>query len=134
MIISESELQAAEVMAQHPAALQLRLLQTVVEVAAEKNSTLMLPFPVERCASSNVPPPRPPRRSEQWPRRRTPVWRATQPGLTGGQQHAGRAGSGVDQAQVPRDLLPVLAGGVAEGVADQVQHAGLDHGSGATPW
>jgi regulator of protease activity HflC (stomatin/prohibitin superfamily) len=28
-------------------ALQLRLLQTVVEVAAEKNSTLVLPFPVE---------------------------------------------------------------------------------------
>jgi regulator of protease activity HflC (stomatin/prohibitin superfamily) len=39
--------QAAEAMAQHPAALQLRLLQTVVEVAAEKNSTLVLPFPVE---------------------------------------------------------------------------------------
>jgi hypothetical protein len=34
-------------MAGHPAALQLRLLQTVVEVAAEKNSTLVLPFPVE---------------------------------------------------------------------------------------
>ena len=39
--------QAAEAMAVHPAALQLRLLQTVVEVAAEKNSTLVLPFPVE---------------------------------------------------------------------------------------
>jgi hypothetical protein len=34
-------------MTAHPAALQLRLLQTVVEVAAEKNSTLVLPFPVE---------------------------------------------------------------------------------------
>jgi regulator of protease activity HflC (stomatin/prohibitin superfamily) len=39
--------QAAEEMAQQPAALQLRLLQTVVAVAAEKNSTLVLPFPVE---------------------------------------------------------------------------------------
>ncbi len=39
--------QAAETMAEHPAALQLRLLQTVVEVASEKNSTLVLPFPVE---------------------------------------------------------------------------------------
>ncbi|GII87251.1 peptidase [Sphaerisporangium siamense] len=39
--------QAAEAMTQHPAALELRLLQTVVEVAAEKNSTLVLPFPVE---------------------------------------------------------------------------------------
>jgi hypothetical protein len=34
-------------MAATPAALQLRLLQTVVAVAAEKNSTLVLPFPVE---------------------------------------------------------------------------------------
>jgi regulator of protease activity HflC (stomatin/prohibitin superfamily) len=39
--------QAAAVMAADPAALQLRLLQTVVEVAAEKNSTLVMPFPVE---------------------------------------------------------------------------------------
>jgi regulator of protease activity HflC (stomatin/prohibitin superfamily) len=44
---SQTLAQAAEVMAEHPAALQLRLLQTVVEVAAEKNSTLVLPFPVE---------------------------------------------------------------------------------------
>ena len=39
--------QAATVMSADPAALQLRLLQAVVEIAAEKNSTLMLPFPVE---------------------------------------------------------------------------------------
>ncbi|MFE4264714.1 slipin family protein [Streptomyces sp. NPDC056883] len=39
--------EAAEVMSEQPAALQLRLLQTVVAVAAEKNSTLVLPFPVE---------------------------------------------------------------------------------------
>src|ERR1700733_11372655 len=39
--------QAAAVMSADPAALQLRLLQTVVEVAAEKNSTLVMPFPVE---------------------------------------------------------------------------------------
>jgi regulator of protease activity HflC (stomatin/prohibitin superfamily) len=38
---------AARVMADTPSALQLRLLETVVEVAAEKNSTLVLPFPVE---------------------------------------------------------------------------------------
>ena len=48
-------------MAEHPAALQLRLLQTVVEVAAEKNSTLVLPFPVELLrflerATPNQPP------------------------------------------------------------------------------
>ncbi|HEU5389795.1 MAG TPA: hypothetical protein VFV73_28240, partial [Streptosporangiaceae bacterium] len=39
--------EAATVMAADPAALQLRLLQTVTEVAAEKNSTLVMPFPVE---------------------------------------------------------------------------------------
>jgi regulator of protease activity HflC (stomatin/prohibitin superfamily) len=39
--------EAAKVMTENPAALQLRLLETVVEVAAEKNSTLVLPFPVE---------------------------------------------------------------------------------------
>jgi regulator of protease activity HflC (stomatin/prohibitin superfamily) len=38
---------AAATMSADPAALQLRLLQTVVEVAAEKNSTLVMPFPVE---------------------------------------------------------------------------------------
>jgi regulator of protease activity HflC (stomatin/prohibitin superfamily) len=54
IISAEGELQAshklaeaASVMADTPAALQLRLLETVVEVAAEKNSTLVLPFPVE---------------------------------------------------------------------------------------
>jgi len=35
------------VMARDPAALQLRLLQTVVEVAGERNSTLVMPVPVE---------------------------------------------------------------------------------------
>ncbi|GAB3481885.1 slipin family protein [Amycolatopsis cihanbeyliensis] len=44
---SEKLSQAAAAMADTPAALQLRLLETVVEVAAEKNSTLVLPFPVE---------------------------------------------------------------------------------------
>jgi regulator of protease activity HflC (stomatin/prohibitin superfamily) len=39
--------QAARVMGDTPGALQLRLLQTVVDVAAEKNSTLVMPFPVE---------------------------------------------------------------------------------------
>ncbi|WP_245658421.1 slipin family protein [Microtetraspora malaysiensis] len=38
---------AAKEMSSDPAALQLRLLQTVVEVAAEKNSTLVMPLPVE---------------------------------------------------------------------------------------
>src|SRR3954462_13944183 len=65
---SETLAQAAQVMAQNPAALQLRLLQTVVEVAAEKNSTLVLPSPgelrrfLERAtpAGAAPPPPAPP--------------------------------------------------------------------------
>jgi regulator of protease activity HflC (stomatin/prohibitin superfamily) len=65
VITADGELQAsrtlaeaAQVMAEHPAALQLRLLQTVVEVAAEKNSTLVLPFPVEllRFLERTTPP------------------------------------------------------------------------------
>ncbi len=54
IIVADGEYQAskrlaaaANVMARDPAALQLRLLQTVVEVAAEKNSTLVMPIPVE---------------------------------------------------------------------------------------
>jgi regulator of protease activity HflC (stomatin/prohibitin superfamily) len=50
---------AAAVMAKDPAALQLRLLQTVVEVAGEKNSTLVMPVPVEllRFFERMAPPP-----------------------------------------------------------------------------
>src|SRR5262245_32843558 len=54
IITADGEFQAAQkladasaIMAQTPGALQLRLLQTVVEVAAENNSTLVMPFPVE---------------------------------------------------------------------------------------
>ncbi|MER7008855.1 slipin family protein [Dactylosporangium sp. NPDC000555] len=54
IITADGELQAsrkladaAAAMGQTPTALQLRLLETVVEVAAEKNSTVVLPFPVE---------------------------------------------------------------------------------------
>lgn len=54
--------QAAAEMSSQPAALQLRLLQTVVAVAAEKNSTLVLPFPVEllRFLERAQPPTAPP--------------------------------------------------------------------------
>jgi regulator of protease activity HflC (stomatin/prohibitin superfamily) len=68
VITAEGELQAsqklaeaAQVMSAQPAALQLRLLQTMVEVAAEKNSTVVLPFPVEllRFLDRNTPPDEP---------------------------------------------------------------------------
>jgi regulator of protease activity HflC (stomatin/prohibitin superfamily) len=54
IISAEGEFQAAQklsdaaaIIAQHPVAYQLRVLQTVTEVAAERNSTLVLPFPIE---------------------------------------------------------------------------------------
>jgi len=52
--------EAAEQMSEQPAALQLRLLQTVVAVAAEKNSTLVLPFPVELLRFLERAQPQPP--------------------------------------------------------------------------
>jgi regulator of protease activity HflC (stomatin/prohibitin superfamily) len=44
---SERLAQAAEVIARHPIAYQLRYLQTLNEVAAEQNSTLVIPVPIE---------------------------------------------------------------------------------------
>jgi regulator of protease activity HflC (stomatin/prohibitin superfamily) len=59
VIMSEGELQAAEKLAQaarlmsaDPAALQLRLYQTLVEVSGEKNSTIVLPVPIELLLAS----------------------------------------------------------------------------------
>ena len=65
VISADGELQASEKLAlaaaameNNPAALQLRLLETVVQVASEKNSTLVLPFPVEllRFLERSTPP------------------------------------------------------------------------------
>ena len=60
IIMSEGELQAAQrlaeaarLMAGDPAALQLRLYQTMVEVAAQPNMTIVLPVPVELLAGGS---------------------------------------------------------------------------------
>jgi regulator of protease activity HflC (stomatin/prohibitin superfamily) len=54
VIHAEGEFQAAQrladaahVISQNPAALQLRYLQTLVEIAAEKNSTTIFPIPID---------------------------------------------------------------------------------------
>lgn len=39
--------EAAEILSQVPIAIQLRYLQTATEIAAEKNSTLVFPIPIE---------------------------------------------------------------------------------------
>ena len=44
---SERLAQAAEVMSRQPIAYQLRYLQTITDVSAEKNSTLVIPVPIE---------------------------------------------------------------------------------------
>jgi len=43
--------EAANVISQNPAALQLRYLQTLVEIAAEKNSTTIFPIPIDTITS-----------------------------------------------------------------------------------
>ncbi|MEU2504517.1 slipin family protein [Streptomyces sp. NPDC007863] len=67
LINADAELQAskklaeaAHQMAEAPSALQLRLLQTVMAVAAEKNSTLVLPIPVELLRFLERATPEPP--------------------------------------------------------------------------
>lgn len=44
---SEKLGQAADVISRSPGALQLRYLQTLVEIAAEKNSTILFPLPID---------------------------------------------------------------------------------------
>ena len=44
---SEKLAQAADVLAQSPASLQLRYLQTLTEIAVEKNSTIVFPLPMD---------------------------------------------------------------------------------------
>ena len=58
VIAAEGEYQAAEklgmaadVIDAHPAALQLRYLQTLVEISAEKNSTTIFPVPIDLIAA-----------------------------------------------------------------------------------
>ncbi|MFO8075390.1 MAG: slipin family protein [Egibacteraceae bacterium] len=59
---AETLSRAAAELEEHPAALQLRLLSTMTEVAAEKNSTLIFPLPVEMLRFfENITPPQIPR-------------------------------------------------------------------------
>ncbi len=47
MQASEKLAQAAQIMATQPGAMQLRQLQTLMEIAAEKNSTIIFPIPTD---------------------------------------------------------------------------------------
>ncbi len=46
---------AAAIISQNPAALQLRYLQSLVEIAAEKNSTTLFPIPIDLLTPSSKP-------------------------------------------------------------------------------
>jgi hypothetical protein len=62
--------EAGEVMAAQPATLQLRYLQTLTEIASEKNSTVVFPIPIDLItmfltgSRANGGGERPPRRRE----------------------------------------------------------------------
>jgi regulator of protease activity HflC (stomatin/prohibitin superfamily) len=87
---SETLAQAARNMSQDPAALQLRFLQTVVEIAAENNSTTLFPLPMDLF--------------------RPFLERAATPASTPAQQAAPMLGAGdvLPQAQVPvKEEIPV---------------------------
>ena len=51
MKASRSLKEAADVMAQSPSALQLRYLQTLNTIAAERNSTIIFPLPIDIISS-----------------------------------------------------------------------------------
>ena len=115
---SEKLAQAAAAMADTPTALQLRLLQTVVEVAAERNSTLVLPFPVELLrfleraspATAESSADAPARRAEAPPRVEPAPEPLPIPGITG-LERAPIAGAAPDLepasiADTPTDLEP----------------------------
>lgn len=45
--------EASDIICESPAALQLRYLQTLNSIAAEKNSTIIFPLPIENNGSAN---------------------------------------------------------------------------------
>ncbi|MFF7948688.1 slipin family protein [Streptomyces griseorubiginosus] len=122
---------AAATMADTPGALQLRLLQTVVDVSAEKNSTLVMPFPVEmlrffehqsretdgEAIHRNIPRPALPERPESPEHHELPeLITAVQPtapafplGGEGVGSHGERIGSRAAVARERRDNWPTHA-------------------------
>ena len=47
--------EAADIMAESPAAIQLRYLQTLNTIAAEKNSTIIFPLPMDLLGAFRAP-------------------------------------------------------------------------------
>jgi erythrocyte band 7 integral membrane protein len=51
---SKSLKEASDVISESPAALQLRFLQTLTHISAEKNSTIIFPLPIELMRAFNM--------------------------------------------------------------------------------
>ncbi|MDQ0842069.1 slipin family protein [Streptomyces sp. V1I6] len=141
VINADAELQASKKLAQaagemskQPAALQLRLLQTVVAVAAEKNSTLVLPFPVEllRFLERAAPQPGEPVEAGRQGRQGevADAGAAPSPEVGAGAAEAGlpmAAVSGEDPAaagSLPADEVPPMATGGGEDAAEDASRTG----------
>jgi regulator of protease activity HflC (stomatin/prohibitin superfamily) len=54
---SEKLLQAAQMLAQQPQAMQLRYLQTLGNIAGDKSSTIVFPVPIELLSALSGKPP-----------------------------------------------------------------------------
>ncbi|WP_335939456.1 slipin family protein [Streptomyces sp. PTD5-9] len=144
--------EAAGAMSSEPAALQLRLLQTVVAVAAEKNSTLVLPFPVEllRFLERAQPAaPQEPAQPRQTPQPQQALHPAPQPAAAGprpappqrpataSQRSAAQAQRAAAQAQAqradataqPRPRPPQRAAGTAGSAAPSSSDSPAQPGS-----
>jgi regulator of protease activity HflC (stomatin/prohibitin superfamily) len=137
VINADAELQASKKLAQaagemskQPAALQLRLLQTVVAVAAEKNSTLVLPFPVELLRFLERAAPQPGEPVEAGRQGEVADAGAAPSPEVGAGAEAGlpmAAVSGEDSAaagSLPADEMPPMATGGGEDAAEDASRTG----------
>ncbi|OEU99093.1 peptidase [Streptomyces qinglanensis] len=117
--------EAAQQMSGQPSALQLRLLQTITAVAAEKNSTLVLPFPVELLRFLERAQPE----SDQ----AAPSAAAGTPAPTGGGP-ARSATAGAARSRTDGDVAPTFrsAARAARSAAEDEEEAGAPF-SGALP-
>ncbi|MEV4685225.1 slipin family protein [Streptomyces kurssanovii] len=140
VINADAELQASKKLAQaagemskQPAALQLRLLQTVVAVAAEKNSTLVLPFPVEllRFLERAAPQPGDPAGAGRQGRQDEAAGAGAAPspeveaGAAAGLPAAAESGEDTTAAgSLPADEVPPMATGGGEDAAEDASRTG----------
>jgi regulator of protease activity HflC (stomatin/prohibitin superfamily) len=117
---------AAEIMSQDPAALQLRLLQTVVEVSAERNSTLVMPLPVEVLRFFDRMAGGPAEADAESGRKDRP---ALGERLAKAEEELARAAEQPSALGSPQDVPPVI--GLDEPKAPRQRTPGLESGSAA---